>query len=511
MNLKKLAITTTLVCLFSAGLGIQTIWAQGEHKTVTLSVNDIREVQVAFVIKAYRVGDPGVARVEQMSDRKLRVVGVKEGNTDLQVTGDGELTEMFKIAVGSSLDALLVQVRKDIDDIPGVEAETGLGKVVLRGTVTKPENWRQLKKLMRDYGDSVVSKVVFRIQDELLLKLKTDLEKAGFKVLERGKKAEEPGCVSLASSDNNILINGSVCSRGELEKINSIVGSYPWLKCKRDNAKDDGDDCYAVLNVSIAPVLLEVDVAFLGVTESEAQQIGANIAKNGLMFVDLAAQIFGKKGGSLHSSGSYVVGSTLSGTINAIAGSGPGRFKSIGHLTFKNDAADWKSFQDGGTINLPILGQNGGVGIQPIDYGLILKAKGGLANADDAALDLEVELSVPVIAGNSPAGPIYDLKRSRISSTILCPIGKTLILGGTKQLTEAINVTGTPILRDIPVLNFFFSQKNKSFNDRRVLILISPQIASAPTSAPPAVKETVGTIEDANKPLTTLGNKKSQK
>jgi len=500
MNLKKLLVTATFTCLFVAGWGAQTLWAQGERKNVALSVNDIREVPVAFVIKTFRVGDPGVARVEQMGDRKLRVVGIKEGNTDLQVTGDGDVTEIFRVSIGSTLDALLVEVRKDIDEIAGVEAETGLGKVVLRGTLTKPDQWRRLKRLMRSYGDKVECKVNFKIQDELLLKLKTDLEKTGLKVLERGKKSAEPGYVSLACSDNNIFISGSVCSRGEVEKINSLVCSYPWLKCKRDDSKDADDDCYAVLNVSVAPVLLEVDVAFVGVTDKETDDMGANLLKNGVSFV---TSIAAARGGAA----SYAVNSGLNGTIQAIGGSGPGRFKSVGHLTFKNDATEWKSYQDGGTITLPIMGANGGVGTQPIDYGLILKAKGGLADSENAALELEVELSVPIIQGQSPAGPIYDLKRSRISSTVQCPVGKTLILGGSKQLTEGVSVSGTPILSKIPLLSFLFGEKTQSKDQRSVLILISPQIARAPTAAPPAVDQTSGTLEDANKPLTHFGDK----
>ena len=160
-----------------------------------------------------------------------------------------------------------------------------------------------------------------------------------------------------------------------------------------------------------------------------------------------------------------------------------------------------------GTITLPIMGANGGVGTQPIDYGLILKAKGGLADSENAALELEVELSVPIIQGQSPAGPIYDLKRSRISSTVQCPVGKTLILGGSKQLTEGVSVSGTPILSKIPLLSFLFGEKTQSKDQRSVLILISPQIARAPTAAPPAVDQTSGTLEDANKPLTHFGDK----
>ena len=401
-----------------------------------------------------------------------------------------------------------MEVRKDLENVPGVEADVSLGKVVLRGTVSKPQQWRYLKKtILPSYNvvgaERVVCKAMFRPQDELLLKLKTDLEKSRFKVMEGSDKSDVPGTLSLLCLNNNVFISGTVYSRGDLDLIASVVAAHQWLKLKHEQ-NDSDDDCYAVLRVTVAPVLLEVDVAFVGVTATESDDIGANLAKNGVSFITAI-------GAAFHGATTMTVNSGLNGTIQAIAGTGPGRFKSIGHLTFKNDATEWKTYQDGGTITLPIMGANGGVGTQPIDYGLILKAKGGLAGSDEAALELEVELSVPINKGNSPAGPIYDLKRNRISSSIQCPIGKTLIMGGSKQLTEGVTRSGTPVLGKVPLMSFLFSEKTETRDERSVLIMISPQIARAPSAAPALVEQTSGTAAEAEKPLTPLGEKKQAK
>jgi Flp pilus assembly secretin CpaC len=323
-----------------------------------------------------------------------------------------------------------------------------------------------------------------------------------------GSKA--PGTLNLFASDNNVFINGSVYARGDLDSIRTIVTACPWLTIRKEGDKVADDACYAVINVSVAPVLLEVDVTFVGVSDAEATTLGANLLQNGLAVISATAQVAGGLAhGSPQTSGSYLVQGNMGDTIQAIsggAGIGPARFSSVGHMTFKNDAADWKVFHDGGTIELPVSGGiSGSVGIQPIDYGLILKAKGGLADAENVSLDLNVEMSVPVPQGSSIAGPIYNLKRSRMESTVVCPIGKTLIMGGTKQLTEGININSeTPILGQIPVLQFLFSSRTKSKTDRQVLILISPQIARAPIAAAPASDQTVDTQAKADKPLSIL-------
>jgi type II secretory pathway component GspD/PulD (secretin) len=183
------------------------------------------------------------------------------------------------------------------------------------------------------------------------------------------------------------------------------------------------------------------------------------------------------------------------------AGSGPGRFKSLGHMAFKNEAPEWKTFQSGGTLKIRVTGRDV-ADLKDIDYGLILKAKGGLSDGENAALDLDLELSTPI-----PVGQDYDLKRNRLNSTVLCPLGKTFIMAGTKELFEGINKEGVPFLRNIPLLSFFFSEKGSKLENRKLLIMISPQLARAPEAAAPAVEQTIGTVQEADKPVTNLQKK----
>jgi len=87
---------------------------------------------------------------------------------------------------------------------------------------------------------------------------------------------------------------------------------------------------------------------------------------------------------------------------------------------------------------------------------------------------------------------------------VLCPVGKTFIMAGTKELFEGISNEGVPILRKIPLLSFFFSEKNSKLENRKLLIMISPQIARAPERAAPAVEQTLPVLQEVEKPLTNL-------
>ena len=514
MKPTKHLIQLIVAALMIVSLGVERAPGQSDNRRVTLTVGEIHELTVSFPIRTAEPGKADLVQVQQAGAQKLSVTGLKEGQTDLKVTGDGETTEIFKITVVSSLDAVLRAVRKDLDsaNILGLEAETSLGKVLLRGTITKPQDWVYLKKtILPGYGEQVQLRAQFRLQDELLQKMRSDLEKGGLKVVESGGRAGAPGQLNLSSSDNTVMISGSVLSRGELELINATLSAYPWLRIKKSGDKDTDDACYAVVNVTVAPVMLEVDVAFLGVTDSEATTLGANLFQQGLAVVQGTAAVVGNTVRGSQSGASYMVGSSLQGTLQALGAGGSGRAISRGHLTFRNDSVEWKSYQDGGTLILPVSnGVVGGSTVQPVDYGLILRVKGGLVDSTNAALALKLELSVPIQQGNSPAGPIYNLYSKKVDSDVLCPVGKTLIMAGTKELTEGVAAKSkVPILGDVPVLQFLFSEREKARQNRRVLILVSPQIAQAPTAAEPLAKETMDTQEKANQPISI--NKPSSK
>lgn len=483
------------------------VLAQSENKNVIISVGDIRDLTVPFTVKAFEPGNRDIIRAVSDGAQKLTVTALKEGNTDLKVIGTGDETATFKITIGSSLEAVLAELRKDLDNIPGVEAEVGLGKVVLRGIITKPRDWSYLKKtVLPTYGDQVQCKVQFKLQDEMLLKLKNDLQKNRFKVQEGNDTTPPEGTLNLFTTDNNVFINGSVFSQGDLQTIKSVINSCAWLTVRKEGDKVEDDACYAVVNVSITPVLLEMDVCFVGVTDSEALKLGANLLKNGLGTINVLAGISGNMihGTPDTTKNTYAVSANIGDTINALGGGqgiGPTRFSSIGHLTFRNDATDWKTYKDGGTVYIEATGGVGSTAtVVPVEYGYIIKAKGGLSDAETAALDMNVELSVPV-----PKAGRFELKQNRMEASISCPIGKTLILGGHKELTEGVQITSeTPILGKVPGLQFLFSERDKNKAQRQVLTLVSVQLNKAPKASAPVSDQTADTEEKSAKPLNIL-------
>ena len=497
-----LAVALSAAAALFTGLG-QAVAA--DATPVTVSVGKMELLNVPFPVQGFRMADPSVAKVETLGPQQLRVMGLKAGTTDLQVTGEGSVSALFAVTVLENINAVLSAVKRDLDSVPEVDVTINLGRVVLKGEVSSIEHWKYLLKVVELYKESVANLVTFQPTPEVMLSLKAAFEKAGLKVTDADAPAGKaaPGAISLKFSGNSIFVSGQVYSQKDKDRIIQIIEAQNWLTLAKKQEPKEGvaaktsDDprVKALLDLEVVPTMLEMDVMFVGVTDSEEKQIGVNLAKAGLLVLDSTSAGFQGNLDNKSSgwAGSYSINSGLQGALKFFAGSGPGRFQTAGHMTFKNDSPEWRTYHSGGTLKIKVATRDA-TSLEDIDYGLIMKIKGGLLDAKTAAVDVNLELSYPVPVGND-----YDLKRNRIETTLNCPIGQTMVLAGMKSLIEQSSTEGVPFLRSVPAISWFFSEKNNLKQDSKVLILLSPQIAGATTEAPPVSIQTAPTLEESSK------------
>ena len=163
-----------------------------------------------------------------------------------------------------------------------------------------------------------------------------------------------------------------------------------------------------------------------------------------------------------------------------------------------NESNEYKVLHEGGTLKVRGSGGSGGTGtLTDVPYGFIMRVKGGLIGSDRVKLDIQIEVSTPALQENND----YDLKQTKISTTVVAKLGETVALGGMKDMVEeSSGPSGIPYLRKVPVLNWFCAEKTDSFNDSQVLLLIYPQVAgrTPPLTMPPSA-ETANTLEEAGK------------
>ncbi len=68
-----------------------------------------------------------------------------------------------------------------------------------------------------------------------------------------------------------------------------------------------------------------------------------------------------------------------------------------------------------------------------------------------------------------------DTTKTNVNSTVTMKFGETLVLGGLSERETSKTGDGVPLLKDIPVLNYLFSEKVKRQFERSVLILLTPR------------------------------------
>ena len=84
--------------------------------------------------------------------------------------------------------------------------------------------------------------------------------------------------------------------------------------------------------------------------------------------------------------------------------------------------------------------------------------------------------STTLAVGTAVTFEVPELRKESLKTTVVMPDGGTLLLGGLKYYEEQDLVSGVPVLKDIPILSFFFSRKGKYTNLRDLIILLRVKI-----------------------------------
>jgi len=122
-------------------------------------------------------------------------------------------------------------------------------------------------------------------------------------------------------------------------------------------------------------------------------------------------------------------------------------------------------------------------------------------------VSVQVNVDVKALAedrqvGNTTSPSFTD---RNIVHTIRLKEGETNVLGGLISEVEQTSMTGLPILKDIPVLRYFFGRENKQRNEVEVIIMLTPHILKMPDiTAQDMFALDVGTVTQPRLPSLTV-------
>lgn len=489
--------------MFFTGIACILLIAADDAEKITIPMGGMKIIDLPFKSDNFRSTNQEIIKVDAPSDQQIRIVGLKPGKADLHVMGD-KISKIYTVTVQDNIRELYSAIKKDLDALPELDISINRDKIVLKGEVSSITGWETLNKVLPHYKDVVLNLAIFRPAPEVMLNLKKAFEKAGYEVVQDAAQAK-PGQLTLNQTGGSLMLSGAVYSPDEIPQIKQMLATQNWLAV--DGKGDSADKVKLVENLRVVPALLDVGVVFVGIRSSEGSTIGANLTKNGIPVGN--AFNFGTDFAS--TSKNYNLNASLQTIVNLLAEGGTRRFRNAGHLTFiSNESPTFKMFQSGGTLKVRVYGGAGGTGtLNDVPYGFIMKVKGGLNGANKVKLDVEMEMSTPVLMENND----YDLKQSKVSTTITANLGQTVVLSGMKDIVqETTEPSGVPFLRKAPVLNWFCSESSDRLDDNQVLILLYPQVAqNAPELKMPPSAETSNTLSEGEKTNQQRTKEKNEK
>ncbi len=440
-----------------------------EQERFSLTVGAVKVIDLPFALESYRLSSKGKVTVEEVNKQQLRVIGMAIGECNLTVSGAG-ISVDYSISVKGNINNVLKSLRNDLENLPELDISVNQDYIVIKGTVSNPNNWNHLKKVLEWYGDSVRSLAVFRPTPETMLNLKKMLIDGGFEFVQDGQQPQL-GQLDMKITPDAVIISGELCSQESIAKITQILSTQTWLDISGNNPAPESGKIRGIMNLSVVQTLLDVEVVYVAVNESDGDSIGAGAPEFNLGIGWIYDAVLGRKG-----SNSFTFGANMRKTVKFLAENGITRTHSAGHITFANHDEKGGELHTGGTASIKVSGSDNG-SLQDINYGLMIKVKGGLVSPNKVKLDLDLSNTSAIQAD----GDMFKRSTDTTKQVVYCELDKTLCIAGSKQISQGISNSGLPVFRNTPVLKWFVGSEGGNKSDTRLVILVCPRIAGQNT------------------------------
>lgn len=458
---------------------------------VSVVENEITTITLPFGIKGYTPSNKDVVRIEPSSDTSLRITALKRGRCDLEVMGEKNLVQKFEITVLGDLASELETLTSELDQVQEVRARIVGNSIRIDGEISSIAKWEYLTKVLRSYGSTVRNFVTFCPGPEVLIRMKETLVQAGFEVqfkaLGSNRKTWKPKTIALALNKQTriMTVQGKVFTPEQQTMVMRCLSSEKWLSLELDAGKEvDEFKIRGMVDVFVDKPQIRLSVAYMVIGESDLQNIGNSKAREGITPI---TGTFNTIQGLLHGQGNHGNVAQLNASLGVAAtflkANGITRMSQTGYAVLESWSEKGAKFKSGGTLYVRQLeasgGDKGGTSVavsnlemKEIPYGFEIAAKGGLVDGSSVDMDFNFMMSS---VNSSPLG----IGRSEevTQQKLVCPIGKTTCIGGFKSLIDTRNLpSGLPVLRNTPMLNWFLADSDHNIEDRRLIIMVCPEI-----------------------------------
>ena len=442
---------------------LNVIWQSGnsvmaaeEPKEMTVLKGSITRLQVAENTRRVVVGNDKVidARLDK-DGTAVSVVGLSEGASELRIERLQGLDSVYQVFVRSDLQGMWKDVRELLSGVEGVEVKVLGDRIRISGKILTVADDLKIRRIASLYPQVFVDagldlKAIYGLLEAEVVR---DLKEAGIDT------------VSATIVNEKIVLKGEAISAEERERAKVVAGLH---------------SLNVVDLMSIQEAMIEIDVQFLQITTDKGSSYGHNV----LQTLGASANAGFSGAGTGKPSLTYGVSGSASVRINALIESGSASNLMQAHLSTKSGEAG--KFQSGGEDNIKVAGTSGPGDLKKVEYGVIIRVTPTLRTRDLVETRIYVEVSMPI--AKSSEGLVLD-KSITYEGTITCHRGESIILGGLAQSMNGRSTSRTPGLGYVPLLDLFFSQKDKKGSRRELVAVVTPRPVLPRPSSGPAYSE----------------------
>ena len=261
-----------LIAFFLLTATMLSLYADAER--ISMIIGSTKSIQTPFVIESFRIipGKSDKVKVEA-GESQLRIVGCAVGEVTLVVSGGG-MQKDYIVTVKSNLAKTLKKLRTDLDSLTELDISINEDQIAIRGTVTNPEHWKHLMKVLPNYSSQCVNFAVFKPSAETVLNLKKLLQEAGFQFCEPGQKTAV-GQLSMQISSDAVVLTGELYSQKDLDKGMQLLATQPWLDIGGQGYSSKGR-VRCMTSLSVVETLLQVDIVYAGIVLDNSDALGSN-------------------------------------------------------------------------------------------------------------------------------------------------------------------------------------------------------------------------------------------
>lgn len=401
------------------------------------------KVSVGEGIRKIDVGSPSVIEVRPSDDGQSVIInGVSEGTSELRIEKLQGADLVTNVVVRTDLNETLAQVQDLLSDVEGLTIKIVGNKIVLEGQILTGADYEKINKVTTMFSTQLVNLATF------------DRSQMNKYVEEAILKDIGIDTVTARVMGDTVILDGVVYKADDMKRAEQLA------KLRVPNVVD---------LIVVQDVMIETDLMFVDMQLSKSLDWGNDVLDSVSVNANLNAS-----GNSLVAGLPFTYGVSATAASRIVADVGNGNAKIIAQPHISTKSGQEGDFQDGSTAYFQQPGQVGGPStLVTVPYGVIVKVKPTLEGQNRILNEVSLNVSEP---SSTPAsGSSITLATYNTQCTAICNVGESMVISGSVQSFSTYNKNGAPLMRNVPLLDLFFANKNSQDNKDEFVILVTPQ------------------------------------